>query len=191
VQHARQLGYPVALKLQSPDVPHKTDAGAVRLSLKSDEQVLRAFDEVCANARAHIPGALIEGVLVQPMAKPGLEMIAGIVNDAEFGPMLLVGLGGIYVEVLKDVALAPAPLNPAAALGMLQRLRGYKLLQGVRSQPARDVDAVVRLLVQLSHLSCDARDELTEFDVNPIFVHEAGQGLTVVDALGITVHRKA
>jgi len=119
------------------------------------------------------------------MAKPGLELMAGIIHDQDFGPMVVTGLGGIYVEVLEDVALAPAPLTPATARGMLQRLRGYRLLEGVRGQPPRDIEAVVDLLVRLSNLAYDGRDKLAEFDVNPIFVHEAGQGITVVDALGV------
>ena len=187
VAQARRLGYPVVLKVQSPDIPHKTEAGAVRLALQTDEQVRKAFAEVLDNARGHVPSAQVHGVLVQRMAPRGTELIAGIVNDPDFGPMVLTGLGGIYVEVLEDVALAPAPLTPATARAMLARLRGYRLLTGVRGEPARDIDAVADLLVRLSHLACDAHGRLAEFDVNPIFVHEAGQGLTVVDALGIPV----
>ncbi|RKJ99162.1 acetate--CoA ligase family protein [Alicycliphilus denitrificans] len=185
VAHAQELGYPVALKVQSPDIPHKTEAGVVRLALKSEEQVRQAFEEVCVNARSYAPQAQLRGVLVQPMARPGLELMAGIINDPDFGPMVMTGLGGIHVEVLEDVALEPAPLTHATARSMLQRLRGYRLLEGVRGQPPRDIEAVAALLVQLSHLAHDARDKLAEFDVNPIFVHEAGQGVTVVDALGI------
>lgn len=188
---ARRLGYPVALKVQSPDIAHKTEAGVVRLALKSDEQVRQAYEEVCANSRSYAPQALFRGVLVQRMAQPGLELMAGIINDPDFGPMVMTGLGGIYVEVLEDVALAPAPLTQATARAMLQRLRGYRLLEGVRGQPPRDIEAVASLLVRLSHLAIDARDKLAELDVNPIFVHEAGQGITVVDALGIPLNPKA
>lgn len=191
VAHARRLGYPVAVKLQSPDIPHKTESGAVRLSVQTDEQVHEAFAEVVANARRHAPAAQVRGVLVQPMAPRGVELIAGIVNDPDFGPMVLTGLGGIYVEILEDVALAPAPLTPATARSMLARLRGYRLLTGVRGEPPRDIDAVVDLLVRLSHLACDAHGRLAEFDVNPIFVHEAGRGLTVADALGIPARSNA
>lgn len=185
VSHAARLGYPVALKIQSPDIPHKTEAGGVRLSLKNDEQVRQAFEEICASARSHAPKAQILGVLVQPMARPGLELMAGIINDPDFGPMVITGLGGIYVEVFGDVALAPAPLTQTTARAMLRQLRGYRLLEGVRGQPPRDIEAVAALLVRLSHLAHDALDKLAEFDVNPILVHEAGQGITVVDALGI------
>ena len=185
VQQAKRLGYPVALKLQSPDIAHKTEAGAVRLSLRTDEQVAQAFKEVCANGKQYKPNAQVTGVLVTPMAPPGIELMAGVINDPDFGPMVMTGLGGIYVEVLKDVAMAPAPLTQATAKAMLQSLRGYRLLEGVRGQAPRDIDALAQLLVRLSHLAWDAREHLAEFDVNPIFVHEAGQGVTVVDALGI------
>lgn len=188
VHHARHLGYPVALKLQSPDIAHKTEAGAVRLSLRSDEQVLKAFDELLANGRRFKADAKVRGILVQAMAQPGLELMAGVVNDPDFGPMVMTGLGGIHVEVLKDVAMAPAPLTEATAKAMLQSLRGYRLLEGVRGQIPRDIDAVVQVLVRLSHLAWDAKQYLSEFDVNPIFVHETGQGVTVVDALGIPKH---
>lgn len=185
VRQAQLLGYPVALKLQSPDIAHKTEAGAVRLSLHTDEQVSQAFAELCANGLRYKPDAQVRGVLVCTMANPGLELMAGVVNDPDFGPMVMTGLGGIHVEVLKDVAMVPAPLTQTAAKSMLQRLRGYRLLEGVRGQAPRDIEAVTQLLVKLSHLAWDARDRLAEFDVNPIFVHEEGKGLTVVDALGI------
>lgn len=190
VAYALRLGYPVALKLQSPDIPHKTEAKVICLSLESDEQVRQAYEAVCANARDYAPNAHVRGVLVQPMARPGLELMAGIINDPDFGPMVMTGLGGIYVEVLEDVSLAQAPLTHATAKAMLMRLRGYRLLEGVRGQKPRDVEAVADLLVRLSHLAIDAGGSLAEFDVNPIFVHEAGQGLTVVDALGVPSFQK-
>jgi acetate---CoA ligase (ADP-forming) len=147
--------------------------------------VRSGFGTVIGNARGHAPTADIRGVLVQKMAPPGRELIAGIVNDSAFGPMVMVGWGGIYAEVLDAAALAPAPITQATARDMVKRLRGYRLLTGVRGEPPRDVAAVADLLVRLSHLAWDARDVLAELDVNPLFVHEAGAGITVVDALVI------
>ncbi|KRB75745.1 acetate--CoA ligase family protein [Noviherbaspirillum sp. Root189] len=185
VMQADRLGYPVAVKLQSPEISHKTEAGAVKLFLKTPREVREAFESVVANGAAYAPSAKVRGVLVQKMAEKGVELIAGIINDADFGPMIMVGLGGIYVEVLEDVALAPAPLTEATAHAMLRRLRGFRLLTGARGEKPRDLDALASVLVRLSHLAWDARNQLAEFDVNPIFVHEAGKGLTVVDALAI------
>ena len=176
---------PLALKLQSPEIPHKTEAGAVKLGVHGEAAVRAAFEQVMANGRRFDPQAQVRGVLVQPMASTGLELIAGVVNDPDFGPMVMVGLGGIYVEVLGDVALAPAPLNAATALAMLERLRGRRLLEGVRGEAPRDKVAIADLLVRLSHLAWDFRYRLAEFDVNPVFLHAQGHGLTVVDALGI------
>jgi acyl-CoA synthetase (NDP forming) len=185
VAGAAKLAGSLALKLQSPEISHKTEAGAVKLGVHGEAAVRAAFEQVIANGRSFDPKAQIRGVLLQPMASPGLELIAGIVNDPDFGPMVMVGLGGIYVEVLGDVALAPAPLNAAAALAMLGRLRGRRLLEGVRGEAPRDMAAIADLLVRLSHLAWDFRHRLAEFDVNPVFLHAQGQGLTVVDALGI------
>jgi acyl-CoA synthetase (NDP forming) len=185
VASAGRMVGPVALKLQSPEIPHKTEAGAVKLGVHGEAAVRAAFEQVMANGRRFDPKAQVRGVLVQPMASPGLELIAGVINDPDFGPMVMVGLGGIYVEILGDVALAPAPLNAAAALAMLERLRGRRLLEGVRGEAQRDKAAIVDLLVRLSHLAWDFRHRLAEFDVNPVFLHEQGHGLTVVDALGI------
>ena len=182
VAHAQRLGFPVALKVQSPEIAHKTEARALQLNLNTADEVRTAFRTISANALAHTPNAVIHGVLVQRMAKRGRELIAGISNS-DFGPMVMVGLGGIYAEVLGDSVLAPAPLTAATARDMLARLRGYKLLTGVRGEPASDVDAVVDLLIRLSHLAWDARDLIAELDVNPLVVHKAGMGITVVDAL--------
>lgn len=188
VAHAQRLGFPVALKIQSPQIAHKTEARGVQLDLANADAVRAAFRAVTAGAAAHDAQAEIHGVLVQQMARPGRELIAGIINNSAYGPMVMVGLGGIYTEVLDDTAIAPAPLTHATARDMLQRLRGYRLLTGVRGEAPRDVDAVADLLVRLSHLAWDAREVLAEFDVNPVFVHAAGAGVTVVDALAVKVN---
>jgi len=183
VAAARTIGGPVALKVQSPDILHKTEAGAVALDLSTPDDVATSYDRLLASARRHAPKAQIKGVLVQPMAPPGREMILGVKRDPTFGPLLLVGLGGVHVEVLKDVALAPVPLSEGEARALLARLKGAPLLDAHRGRPAADIDALVELMVRLSQFAADRADTVAEIDLNPVIVHDAGQGLTVADAL--------
>lgn len=180
---ASSIGGPVALKVQSPDILHKTEAGAVALGLDGADAVRAGFETVMARAREHDPRAEIEGVLVQPMAPSGREIILGVNRDAAFGPMLMVGLGGIYVEVMRDVVFSPVPVRPDEARAMLDRLQGAALLRGVRGQGPADIDALVDLMVTVSHIADDWRDEISEIDLNPVLVHDKGDGLTIVDAL--------
>ena len=174
VAAARRFGGPVALKVQSPGIAHKTEAGAVALNLTSPEAVRSVYERVLADARRHAPQARILGVLVQPMALPGREVIVGVKRDATFGPMLMVGLGGLQVEVYKDVALAPAPLSEDDARHMLACLKGAPLLSAFRGQPAADVEALARLMVRLGQFAADHADAITEIDLNPVIVHEQG-----------------
>ncbi len=180
---ARAFRAPVALKVQSPDIPHKTEAGALALGLTTPEEVRAAYDRVLAAAKRHTPGAHILGVLVQPMARPGREAILGIKRDDHWGPMLMVGLGGVLVEVLGDVALAPVPLGRDDARALLARLKGSGLFEAHRGAPAADVDALVDLMVRLAQFAADHADEVAEIDLNPVLVHPKGQGVSVVDAL--------
>jgi acyl-CoA synthetase (NDP forming) len=173
----------VALKVQSPDILHKTEAGAVALGVSGDVPVREAYRTVMARAQAAHPGAKIDGVLVQAMAQRGIEMILGITRDPAFGPMLMVGLGGIHVEVLKDVAFAPVPLGPDEALSLLSELRGAAILDGVRGAKPADKQALAGLMGALSRFAADHADSVAEIDLNPVIVHPAGEGLTVVDAL--------
>lgn len=182
---ADELGYPVVLKIQSPDISHKTDAGGVKLNLLNADAVASVFDAIIANGFAYNSEATVEGVLVQKMMPKGVELITGIINDEDFGPMVMVGLGGIFVEILKDVQLAPAPLTKEASLALLKDLKGFPLLQGVRGDTPKDIDAVCDLLVKISHMAWDHRDSIQELDINPIFVYEKGQGLAIMDALAI------
>jgi succinyl-CoA synthetase beta subunit len=180
---AARIGGPVALKVQSPDITHKTEAGAVALGLSRDGAVREAYQRVVASAaRAH-PGASVHGVLVQAMAPPGREMILGITRDATFGPMLMVGLGGIHVEVFRDIVFAPVPIGPEEALSLLGELKGAALLDGVRGMPPADRTALAELMAALSRFAADHADLIEEIDLNPVIVHPQGQGLTVVDAL--------
>jgi acyl-CoA synthetase (NDP forming) len=185
---AAGIGAAVALKVQSPDIVHKTEAGAVSLNLSGETAVRAGYRTVVAGAAATHPQARIEGVLVQAMARKGQEMILGITRDPDFGPMLMVGLGGIHVEVLKDVAFAPVPLDSDGALDLLAELKGTALLDGVRGAPPADKDALAALMVALSRFAADHRDSIAEIDLNPVIVHEQGAGLTVVDALIVTRH---
>ncbi len=180
---ADDTGGPVALKVQSPDIAHKTEAGAVLLGLLGEDTVREGYRSVLANANRAHPGAKIDGVLVQAMAARGQEMILGVTRDPVFGPMLMVGLGGIHVEVLKDVAFAPVPLDAEAALALIGELKGAALLDGVRGARPADKQALAELMVALSRFAADHADQIAEIDLNPVIVHAADEGLSVVDAL--------
>ncbi len=180
---AQQIGYPVVLKIESADITHKTDAGGVLLNLINDDAVRAGFDQILTNARTYNPDAHLSGVLVQQMAPAGREMIVGMTRDPDFGPAVAVGLGGIFVEVLKDVALGVPPLSDVTAQSMLDRLRGKAILAGTRGQAAADVDTVVDILVKFSQLCLDLKDEVAEIDINPLLVYDNGQGALVVDCL--------
>jgi acetate---CoA ligase (ADP-forming) len=176
-------GAGVALKVQSPDILHKTEAGAVALNVGGAAAVREAYRTVLARAKGAHPDAQIDGVLVQAMAPRGQEMILGVHRDPDFGPLLMVGLGGIHVEVLRDVAFAPAPLGLDEAHELIGQLRGAAVLDGVRGAPPADREALAQLIVALSHFAADHADQIAEIDLNPVIVHPAGQGLSVVDAL--------
>lgn len=183
VKAAQQLGYPVALKVDSPDILHKTEAGVVRLGLRDETEVRSAYRDVMANAALHAPGAKISGALVQEMVSGGVEMIVGVSYDPQIGPMLLFGSGGVMVEVYNDVALRRCPIDRREALGMIAEVKGAKLLRGFRGRPAADVDALADALVRVSHLAVHLEGKLTELDINPLMVLPAGQGVKAVDAL--------
>jgi acetate---CoA ligase (ADP-forming) len=180
---AKETGGPVALKVQSADIVHKTEAGAVLLGLSGDAAVREGYRTVLARAKAAHPGAKVDGVLVQAMAGRGQEMILGVTRDAVFGPMLMVGLGGIHVEVLKDVAFAPVPLDAEEALALIGELKGAALLDGVRGAKPADKQALAELMAALSRFVADHADQIAEIDLNPVIVHDTGEGLSVVDAL--------
>jgi acyl-CoA synthetase (NDP forming) len=179
------LSFPVAVKLASPDIPHKTEADAVRLNVRSLDELKTAAQAVVNGGKKHTPNARIDGISVQEMAA-GVEMILGAVNDPHFGPYVMVGLGGVLTEVLHDVAHRYAPVTPDDAREMLAELKGAKILEGYRGAPPCDVDAVVDALVRLSWLIHDHRDRIAEIDVNPLFVrakNAEGQGAVAADAL--------
>jgi len=183
VRVAGDIGAAVALKIQSPDILHKSDLGGVELNLADAGTVRQAFDAIGRKARAARPTADVHGLLVQAMAPAGLEMIVGMRRDDVFGPMIMVGMGGIHAEVVRDVALAPAPLSVSQALELLGELRGSALLGGMRGQPPADTQALAQLIARLSELAVEHADSIEVIDLNPVIVHEAGRGVSVVDAL--------
>jgi acetate---CoA ligase (ADP-forming) len=180
---AQAIGRPVALKVQSADIPHKTEAGAVALNLIGADDVRAAYDRVLAAAKGYAPAAKIDGVLVQPMAPPGREVILGVNRDPTWGLLLMVGLGGVLVEALDDVVLAPVPLEEAGARALIDRLKAAAVFGRYREMPPADTDALVDLMVRLSRFSADHAAEIDSIDLNPVIVHGEGEGVSVVDAL--------
>ncbi len=191
VRIAREMVAPVALKILSPDILHKTEAGAIRLGVQGADAVAGAFGEVMAAARDWRPNARIEGVLVQEMVSGGEEVLLGIATDPVFGAVVTVGLGGIYVEVMKDVALRLAPVTHEDAHAMLASLRCFSLLNGARGRAIADLDALADCIVRVSWLAADMHGLLAELDINPLRVLPRGQGVRVVDALAIPARSEA
>ena len=183
VEAAQSLGYPVALKIDSPDILHKSEAGVVRLNLKNAEEVERAYAEVMANAKQYAPDAAVSGALVQEMISDGVEMIVGVSYDPQLGPMILFGSGGVMVEVFNDVTHRHCPINLHEAREMIAEVKGSKLLGGFRGKPAADVDALADTLVKVSYLAVHLEGKLAELDINPVMVLPAGQGIKAADAL--------
>jgi len=180
---AGRIGYPVVLKVESPDIPHKTEAGVVRLGVQGDAEVRQAYTEIMHNVERHAPQAQVLGVLVQEMVHGGIEVIIGLSQDPLFGPVLLLGMGGIFVELYQDVALRACPISSSDAREMLQEVKGARLLEGFRGQPAADVEALTDLLVRVSHLGIQCEREIRELDLNPVLVLPRGQGVRAADAL--------
>jgi len=180
---AAEMGFPVVLKIQSPDIAHKTEAGGVRLGVQAGE-VEEAFATIMANARAYAPDARIEGILIQKMMPKGHEIVIGVNRDPDFGPLVMLGAGGIYLEVLKDVVFAPPPISPDDALRMIRSLKTGPILEGVRGQGPADLDALAQLISRVAEL---ARSEpaIDQLDFNPVFVYPAGEGVVAVDALAV------
>ncbi len=176
---ADRLGYPVALKVVSPDILHKTDVGGVALGLADAPAVRRAFTDVQTGARAASPQAALRGALVAKMAAPGPEVIIGMTRDPQFGPAIMFGLGGIFVEVYKDVAFRLPPLTEADAREMIGEIKGLPILTGFRGRPPCDLEAIIRCILSVSRL-IETRPDLEELDLNPILAYPTG--CMVVDA---------
>ena len=177
---AEEIGFPVVMKITSPDIVHKTDIGGVRLNVKSKEEAAEVFEEIIANAKQHHPESKILAVDVQKMEKVGKELIVGSMKDPQFGSLVMVGLGGVYTNFFKDVAFGLAPLTELEATKILKRTKTYTLLKGVRGEPPSDIKAVVDTLVRVSLLVHDF-PQIKELDVNPFFVYEDGEGVSALD----------
>jgi acetyl coenzyme A synthetase (ADP forming)-like protein len=177
---AERIGFPVVMKVVSEQILHKSDAGGVVVGLRSPEDVRRAFDRIIEGAAGYDPNAVVDGVLVQQMAEPGEEVILGMNRYPVFGPLLMVGMGGIFVEVFQDVRFALAPFGRDEASAMVRGIKGYKLLRGFRGRPRADVEAIERLIVSLSQMAMN-HPEIMEMDINPLLVHPEGKGATVAD----------
>lgn len=176
---AEEIGFPVVLKVSSVDITHKSDAGGVKVNLNTRAEVEKAFDEIMSSCKSVNPGANIEGISVQGMARPGLEIILGMIKDASFGPVVMFGLGGVFVEVLKDVSFRVVPIEKADAAEMINEIQGKKLLEGYRGQPPADINYLQDMLVNLSEF-VNNTPEIKEIDMNPVFAYE--NGAVVVDA---------
>ncbi|OPX84304.1 MAG: succinyl-CoA synthetase subunit beta [Pelotomaculum sp. PtaB.Bin104] len=182
VQIASNLGYPVVLKIDSPDIPHKTEAGGVKTNLDTPDKVEAAFTDIINAVKTFKPDARIRGIQVQEMLTGGIEIIAGINRDPVFGPVILFGLGGIFVEALADISLRVAPLTITDAREMIQEIKGFRVLSGLRGAPPADLEAIVDVLLKLSRLALDY-PQITELDINPLFVFEKGRGVKAADVL--------
>ncbi len=179
VSVSKELGFPVVLKIASPDIMHKSDAGGVKLGLKTSKQVGKAYDDIMAAIGQKYPEVAIYGVSVQKMARPGVEVIIGMTKDAQFGPVLMFGLGGIWVEILKDVSLRIVPLARGDAREMIRDIKGYPLLEGYRGQEPVDVSYLEELLLKVSQF-VEENPEIRELDINPVFAYS--DGAVAVDA---------
>ena len=178
-EFADQLGYPVVLKIVSPDIIHKSDAGGVMVNLKSQAEVQDAYGKILENAKKYKATAKIAGVLVQEMAPPSTEVIVGAIKDPQFGQTLMFGLGGVFVEILKDVTFRIAPITRGDAEEMVTGIKAYPLLKGYRNTPPSDIDAIINILLCTSKLVMDY-PEISELDLNPIMAYE--KGAKTVDA---------
>lgn len=183
IEAVKVMNFPLVMKINSSEILHKTDAGGVKLNIMSEEEALAASKEIYANVAKSMPGASTDGILVQEMAPAGVEIIIGVTNDKQFGPMLLVGLGGVFVEVFKDAALYPAPLSKNEALNMLKELKSFKMLTGYRGSKPCDIDALTDMMVKIADYAYKHKDEVKEMDLNPVFVYPEGEGVCAVDAL--------
>ena len=177
--HAAELGYPVALKVVSDSITHKTDVGGVELGVVDEAALRDACHRIHERVTAAAPNADVQGVSVQPMAEAGAEVILGITQDQQFGPVLMFGLGGVFVEVLKDVAFRIVPLEPRDASEMIREIQGFPVLEGFRGTPAANLDAIESMLLQLSEFA-EANPEIAELDLNPVFARP--DGAVAVDA---------
>ncbi|MGQ9543005.1 MAG: acetate--CoA ligase family protein [Candidatus Bathyarchaeia archaeon] len=179
VKAAEKLGYPIVLKIVSPDILHKTEAGGVIVGLNNSEEVGKAYDRIIENSRRYRADAQIRGVLIQKMAPQGTEIIVGGLKDPQFGQTLMFGLGGVFVEILKDVTFRVAPIDESDAKAMISEIKAYPILKGYRGKPPVDEAAIIKILLAASNLLMDL-PEINQMDLNPIMAYD--KGASVVDA---------
>lgn len=182
VELAHKTGFPIVMKVVSPDIIHKSDAGGVKVNIKDEAGVRATYHTILANCKAYNADADIRGVAIQEMAPLGTEVIVGSINDPTFGPTVMFGLGGIFVEVLKDVTFCVAPVTKERAVRMVNEIRSVAILAGARGEAPRDRDALANLICSYANMVYDLRDEVAETDANPVLVYEEGKGLKAVDA---------
>jgi acetate---CoA ligase (ADP-forming) len=190
VRIADQIGYPVALKVVSPQITHKTDAGAIKLDVSSKAELVTAYREVVANARKYDPRAEIDGVLIQEMLKGAREVIIGVSRDPQFGPSIVFGLGGVAVEVLEDICLRVAPITTTDAEEMIRGVKAYRMLEPFRGKPEADTVGIVETLLRVSKLAKDLEEVVVDIDINPLMVFDKGEGVKVADALVVLADSK-
>ena len=183
IRFAEEVGFPVALKIDSPDILHKSEAGVIRLGVGSKEEIVQSYDEIIKSAQKYDPDAKINGVLVQEMIRNGTEVMIGMSQDPQFGPTIAFGMGGIFVETLKDISLRVTPLSKFDAEQMVSEIKGYPILQGVRGKKRSDTKAIAETLMRLAVLAEDCRNTIFEIDINPLIVFDEGRGVKALDAL--------
>jgi acyl-CoA synthetase (NDP forming) len=187
IEEAREtasgLGYPLVLKIVSPQIKHKTEAGGVKLNIRNEKELVRAYQEIMKNTLSTKPDAEVKGVLVQEMVPPGKEVIVGMTLDPQFGPMVMFGLGGVFVEILKDFSLRHAPLRERDAWEMVKEIKGYRILEGFRGEKQADLEAIVCTLLTFSRMVIDLKNVFSEVDINPLVVYPDGGGVKAVDCL--------
>jgi acyl-CoA synthetase (NDP forming) len=187
VAAAGQIGYPVVVKAQAASLVHKSDAGGVLLNIKDEPALRGAWDQLQRNVKQYAPGLALDGVLVEAMGPQGLELVVGATRDPQWGPLLMVGLGGVWIEALGDVRLLPPDAPRDRIVRELNRLKAHKLLQGFRGSPPVDVDAVASVALSVGRLMRTQPDVL-EVDINPLVAYPRGQGVMALDALIVTRH---
>jgi acyl-CoA synthetase (NDP forming) len=176
---AKEINFPIAMKIVSPDIIHKTDAGGVKVGIKTEMAAKITYQEIIFKAKKYNKEAKISGVIVYPMVPQGTEIIIGMMKDLHFGPVIMFGLGGIFVEVLKDISFRILPIEERDAREMIAEIKGYEILKGIRGEPPRDIQAIEEVLMKVSKLTME-NPEIKEIDLNPVFVFD--KGLQVVDA---------
>jgi len=182
---ARNIRYPIALKIISPKITHKTEARGLRLDIKDEKELSVAYEEILGNVKKYNPKAEIRGILVQEMVKPGKEVIVGVTKDPQFGPVVMFGIGGVFVEILEDFSLRRAPLREKDAWEMIRETKGYRVLEGVRGDKQSDLESIVKVLMAISQLALDFQNVISEIDINPLRVYPEGEGAKVIDCLFI------